>query len=197
MAMEEIDKVEEKLRGKGWSGDPEKAKALANPDDVLRVRRHAHWLHLSLAVVACLVVGVVSSLVTWSVYFGQRSGQTGSGENDDTMAYVKQLGSHYYPTAVGSLSDSANVYADLYYAFNSSQDNYLVIAINKKEAFSVKLYDVSGLPMFSLSREIGSVGSKTLSITFSAEIETLNGSTISLAVRTIDFSPFYNSLMAQ
>jgi hypothetical protein len=197
MDMEEIDKVEEKLKGKGWAGNPEKVKTLGNPEDIIKVRRRTHWIHFSLAVAACLVIGVVSSVITWSINNGKQNSQTGSGTTDDTMTYVKQLGSYYYPTAIGNVSDSSGVYADLYYAFNSEKSNFIAIALNKKAVDSLKLLSSSGTAIIALNRSLGSFVSKTLSVTFSAEIKTLSGSIISLPERTIDLAPFYNAVMAQ
>jgi hypothetical protein len=186
--MTDLDKIEASLKGKAWAGDC--ASALSKGEAMAEKRSHQFRLAMKICAfsLSAVLVAFISSSLTWR--YARLSEKTGAGPSDNVLAYVKQLGTHYYPASILNLKDEKGSYADLYYAFVSEKQGYIAVSLH---AQSVKIYDLSGTEVFGTNEPLKNFGISGLSFVFSAEIIAKDGASVTFAQQTVDLTPYYNS----
>jgi hypothetical protein len=188
-----MDKIEEKLKGHYWQGDPEEAKKRGGGSSKIKASRRSFLGRVAILACSCLMVSVASVFVTLAVQNASRADRFGSGGNTDGITYARTLATYCYPAAIYNVADSKSSYADLYYAFNSDKVGFIAVWPNHNVTSSIRIMDSNGNDWFSTTELYGNFGLINLTLSFSAEVITRDNTTVEFPLTTIDLTPFYNS----
>jgi hypothetical protein len=162
-------------------------------------KRKNPWPYLIPALAASLALGVAIP-VTWSItkkatndaFF--QSATAGAGESQDVQKKLSETAKFHYQTAIGNLFDSGVIYADLYYAFNALDDNFVVIQLHRALASSFSINEGAELRCYSDSG-LTSVHSVVSSFVWDFQFTTYSSVNVAIS-HSFDLKPYYDSVMA-
>lgn len=157
------------------------------------------WRAVAIPVFSTLAALAIAIPTTWAMtkratqIADLTSQQGGAAQTTDVEKYLSDIATYHYGSAIGTLMDSGVIYADLYYAFNSKTDNYVVVANHGGDFQSVSGY-IGGSLIEQSRSALMACGSAALSNDWTFVFLMAANKTITISI-TLDLEPYYNSVM--
>lgn len=203
-----MDKLDEKMIAESIrSGDPEphlnqvlgKAKAFGSLPWEKETKGRL-WRVLAPALSAVLALAVAVP-ITWSITQKMTrdadlsSQQGGNAQTTNVEKYLSETAKYHYQSSIGTLIDSGTIYADLYYAFDSAERNFIVIADRGSKIKQVSAYNGTYY-LGTSSSTISDFMSTTFVFDWDFVFTPVLGSDVTIA-HSFDLKPFYDSIVSQ
>lgn len=198
MNKHDEDKMIEAIRKDDGDYHLDKVLAKAKDKKLLSSYKRAKWLHVLIPVFSAIVALSVAVPVTWSITRKATKDEDlssqlgGAALTNDVLLYMKNLAAYHYGSSIGTLIDSGVVYADLYYAFDSININYLVIAVHSVKATRFDLYS-GGYIVKSSSSSISSYYTSSTDISLTIAFYKAGSLEASIDF-SVDLKPYFDSL---
>jgi hypothetical protein len=148
------------------------------------------WPYLLTALAASAISLAIAIPVT--LHSAQQAG-TSAYEENSPLFLASSLAKYYYPSSVGTLVSGDDLLADFYYAFNSEQEEWIVVSLSPK-TLALTFSDAKGqksLSSASASLSLFTYSGFSLELTYTAKLaQEERSGTYSLSLK-----PFYDSLI--
>jgi hypothetical protein len=189
--------LEKGLENLADPGDPEEAIARGGGEGVLKRRQRRRFFSYFIPLASVIAAVAIAAPLTW--YYAKKtpaSNNTGEGGSNDPIAYMQGFSKFYYPYSIAHLANDTMAYGEIYYSWNSVDDEYLIFHLFLEVASAVEISDgvPSSTPLLYSASANSRLGFSGMSFSFIPSVKNLSGAMITLDRLTLDLTPFYNTI---